>query len=120
MVRIPETAIPDLNHRSFNLTAKVDLPSSTTSGVLCTLGGRFAGFTYYFWDGYLVFHYNFVGMLSFYPVSSCLKSTRLMPCFCLSSGLNQYEVVSPQKIPAGKHTLRMIFDYDGGPPGSGE
>ena len=53
MVRIPETAIPDLNHRSFNLTAKVDLPSSTTSGVLCTLGGRFAGFTYYFWDGYI-------------------------------------------------------------------
>jgi len=40
-------------------------------------------------------------------------------CFCLI-GLEPYEVVSPKKITPGRHQLVMIFDYDGGPPGSGE
>jgi arylsulfatase len=34
-------------------------------------------------------------------------------------GLEMYKVRSAEPLPTGKVTLRYVFDYDGGPPGSG-
>ena len=62
--------------------------------MLVTQGGRFNGWGLYLLDGKPVFHYNLVGV-------------------------QRYNVVGPDKLSAGKHTIVVNFKYDGGGPGKG-
>lgn len=95
MTRTPESGLPDLKNKDFSLTAQVYLPSDKENGVLATLGGKFGGFSFYFRQGYLVFHYNWVDQ-------------------------ERYEVSSKEKIGAGEYLLQMRFKYDGLGRGKGK
>ena len=57
-------------------------------------GGRFGGWSLYLKDGKPTYCYNFLG-------------------------LQEYKVAAPQAVAAGKATIRMNFDYDGGGVGKG-
>ncbi len=56
--------------------------------------GRFGGWSLYLKDGKPTYCYNFLG-------------------------LQEYKVSAPQALAAGKATVRMNFDYDGGGVGKG-
>ena len=56
--------------------------------------GRFGGWSLYLKDGKPTYCYNFLG-------------------------LQEYKVSAPQALAAGKATIRMNFDYDGGGVGKG-
>ena len=60
--RLPEEAGPSLIARSFTLTARVEVPSAATGGVLLAIGGRFGGFSWYLQDGRPTLHYNLAGV----------------------------------------------------------
>ncbi|MFO0806896.1 MAG: arylsulfatase [Gemmataceae bacterium] len=93
MTRIPEGASPDVKNRSWSLTAEVDVKAGA-SGMIATFGGLFAGWGLYCEKGKPVFHYNFLDVA-------------------------HYEIAGKDALPAGKHTLKMDFLYDGGGPGKG-
>ena len=57
-------------------------------------GGRFGGWSLYLKDGKPTYCYNFLG-------------------------LQEFKVSAPQALAAGKATIRMNFDYDGGGIGKG-
>ena len=61
MIRTPEGASPDTKNKDFNVTAYVEVPSTNTTGVLATFGGRFAGWTFYLKEGHLTYYYNLAG-----------------------------------------------------------
>ncbi|TAI62685.1 arylsulfatase [Bradyrhizobium sp. Leo170] len=89
VIRIPEGSAPDLKNKSFEIRAEVEIPEAGADGVLLTQGGRFGGYGLYLLNGKLVYHYNL-------------------------AGIARYNVVSKEKVPAGKHTLTANFNYDGG------
>ncbi|RZN30177.1 arylsulfatase [Bradyrhizobium sp. Leo121] len=89
IIRIPEGSAPDLKNKSFEIRAEVETPEAGADGVLLTQGGRFGGYGLYLLNGKLVYHYNL-------------------------AGIARYNVVSKEKVPAGKHTLTANFKYDGG------
>ncbi len=89
IVRIPEGSAPDMKNKSFQILAEVEIPEAGADGVLVTQGGRFGGYGLYLLNGKLVYHYNL-------------------------AGIARYNVVSKEKVPAGKHTLTADFKYDGG------
>src|SRR5262249_30707111 len=96
IIRIPEGSSPDVKNKSFTLTADVDIPSGGASGVLGTLGGRFGGWVLLVNDGKPEFAYAFSNQPEF-----------------------KYRIASPQKLAAGRHTIRLDFKYDGGGLGKG-
>ncbi len=71
----------------------MEIPEGGGEGVLATQGGRFNGWGLYLLQGKPVFHYNVVGV-------------------------HLYTVAGPEKLSAGKHTMRVDFKYDG--PGIGK
>jgi arylsulfatase len=62
--------------------------------VLLAQAGRFGGWSLYLKDGKPTYCYNFLG-------------------------LQEFKVAAPQALAAGKSTVRMNFDYDGGGIGKG-
>jgi arylsulfatase len=94
MTRIPEGSAPSVLNKSFRVTAEVEIPVGGAQGVIATQGGRFNGWGLYLLDSKPVFHYNLVGV-------------------------QRYNVVSPDKLSAGKHTVVVDFKYDGGGLGKG-
>lgn len=84
MNRIPESQAPKfMSGFSTHSTIKVDVPANA-SGVIYAVGGVSAGFTVYMDHGYLRAEYN-------------------------AMTLNRYKVKSNKKVPAGKHTLEVLF-----------
>ena len=94
MDSMSENVFINIKNRSLSITAEVEIPQGGASGVILAQGGRFGGWTLYFKDGKPTYCYNFLG-------------------------LEEYRVSAPQAVVAGKATIRMNFDYDGGGPGKG-
>jgi arylsulfatase len=90
---IPENAFINIKNTSLSITAVVDV-AANASGVLVCQGGDFGGWSLYMMDGKITYGYNWVG-------------------------LENYSISSTQKVPAGKHTIRLDFAYDGGRGGGG-
>jgi arylsulfatase len=90
---IPENAFINVKNTSLTITAEVDVPAKASGVILCQ-GGDFGGWSFYMMNGNPVYTYNWVG-------------------------LESYSVKSAQKIPAGKHTIKLDFAYEGGRGGGG-
>ena len=84
---------PNLKNTSFAVTADIDSPDGKADGVLLAYGGGSAGISFYLRAGRPKFLYNWFGTL--------------------------YAVESPDKLAAGRHSIRYNFDYDGGGIGKG-
>src|SRR6185295_18167805 len=76
------------------ITADVVVRAGGANGVILAQGGRFGGWSLYLKDGKPTYTYNFLG-------------------------LQPYTVAAPTAVAAGKATIRMNFDYDGGGIGKG-
>jgi arylsulfatase A-like enzyme len=94
MLGMTENAFINIKNRSFSIAADVDVPKAPANGVILAQGGRFGGWSFYVKDGRPTFVYNFVN-------------------------LSTYVVGSSRTMPAGKSSVRMDFDYDGGGLGKG-
>ena len=90
---IPENAFINVKNTSLAITADVNVPANASGVILCQ-GGDFGGWTLYMLDGKLAYTYNWVG-------------------------LESYTVASNQRVPAGRHTLKFDFAYEGGRGGGG-
>jgi arylsulfatase A-like enzyme len=89
MRRFTEETTPNIKNRSHAVVADVDVPATGGEGVLIAQGGRFGGWALYFVDGRPAYVYNYFGM-------------------------DLYPVRGDERIPQGRHEIRMDFDYDGG------
>jgi len=92
--RLPETAAPNNKNRSWEMEAFVNTSAGMKDGVIHALGGLGAGYTLYVKNGYPVFLYNF-----FEEEITTIKST--------------------EKLPDGKASIKLVFNYDGGGVGKG-
>jgi arylsulfatase len=92
MTRLPEGSGPKLVGVPFRMTVPVEIPDGGAEGVLFALGGDAAGFSLFVWEGKVRFHYNFFG-------------------------LRRYDVVSPEKLSKGKHSLTIDFTPESNKPG---
>lgn len=93
MGRFTEETTLNVKNRSHTVTAAIDTTGGA-SGVLIAQGGRFGGWSLYLDQGRLCYAYN-----------------------CYGRELTTVAAESP--LPTGAHTVGMVFDYAGGPPGSG-
>lgn len=94
MVGMSENVFINVKNRSLSMTADLEIPQGGANGVILAQGGRFGGWSLYFKDGKPTYCYNFLG-------------------------LQETKVAAPQAVAAGRTTLRMSFDYDGGGVGKG-
>ena len=94
MLGMSENVFINIKNRSHSITADVVIPEGGANGVILAQAGRFGGWSLYLKDGKPTYCYNFVG-------------------------LQEYKVSAPQALAAGKATIRMNFDYDGGGIGKG-
>jgi len=94
MLGMSENVFINIKNRSFSITSDVEIPKGGANGVILAQAGRFGGWSLYLKDGKPTFCYNFLG-------------------------LQQYRISAPKALPAGKATVRMNFDYDGGGVGKG-
>ena len=94
MAGMSENVFINIKNRSFSITANVEIPEGGANGVILAQGGRFGGWSLYLKDGKPTYCYNFLG-------------------------LQQFKVSAPEALAAGKATIRMNFDYDGGGVGKG-
>ena len=89
MTRLSENSVLNLKNKSHSVTAEVEVPKGGANGVLIAQGGAFAGWSLYLHDGKPKYCHNLAGLMRFY-------------------------VEGTEKVPAGKHQVRMEFAYDGG------
>ncbi len=94
MVGMSENVFINTKNRSFSINADLEIPEGGANGVILAQAGRFGGWSLYLKDGKPTYCYNFLG-------------------------LQQFKVAAPQALAAGKATVRMNFDYDGGGIGKG-
>ena len=94
MVGMSENVFINIKNRSLSITADVEIPQGGANGVILAQAGRFGGWSLYLKDGKPTYTYNFLG-------------------------LQEFKVQAPQALAAGKATIRMNFDYDGGGIGKG-
>jgi arylsulfatase A-like enzyme len=88
-----ETA-PNINDRSYAITAAVAILEGAAEGVIVHQGGRFSGWTFYCDGGRPTYVYNYYG-------------------------LEEYVLAGEEPLTPGPHELRFEFDYDGGGVGKG-
>ena len=89
-VRMPERSVLNVKNRSFDLTARIDVPDGGARGVIVCQGGSFNGWSLYFNEaGQPSFHYNLYGH-------------------------QRTTVAGPESLAPGARTIRLLFDYDGG------
>jgi len=94
-MNMTENAFINVKNRSHSITAEVEIPEGGADGVILAQGGRFAGWSLYMKDGKVSYVHNWVG-------------------------LARYTITTPDKVTAGKATIRYEFDYEGGAaPGKG-
>ncbi|MBN2292591.1 MAG: arylsulfatase, partial [Pirellulales bacterium] len=95
MTGMTENTFINIKNKSKTITAEIEIPEgATANGALIVQGGRFGGWSLYIKDGIPGYHYNFLGM-------------------------ERTSITGAEKLPAGKHTLRFEFAYEGGGPGKG-
>ena len=94
MHRIPEGTAPDLKNKNHTITAEIEVDENGAEGMLVTQGGRFGGWALYILDGKPTYTYNVCN-------------------------LERYDIVAPEKLGPGKHTITYKFKYDGGGVGKG-
>jgi arylsulfatase len=94
MGSMSENVFINIKNRSLSITADVEIPKGGANGVILAQGGRFGGWSLYLKDGKPSYAYSFIG-------------------------LQEYKVAAETAVPAGKATIRMNFDYDGGGVGKG-
>ncbi len=85
---LPESSAPDIKNKSFSISAQVQVKDKA-NGMIFTQGGNTGGWAFYLNDGRLVSAHNFIDV-------------------------NIYAVSSRTSVPAGEHTVRMDFAYEGG------
>jgi arylsulfatase len=85
---VPEHVALQYFGRSFSIMAEVDLRSPEAEGVLFAHGGRFGGHSLYIKDGTLHYVYNWLGK-------------------------EEQRIVSPDKVPGGRHILGVRFEAEG-------
>jgi arylsulfatase A-like enzyme len=84
-----DNSVADVRNRSHSFTAEAEIPEKGVQGVLLCNGGTFAGYSFFInKEGKLQYSHNYCG-------------------------INEYKVISPEKVPAGKVTLRMEFKKTG-------
>ena len=93
MYRMMENAFIDVKNQNSTYTAEVEVDEGA-NGVILAMAGKFGGYSLYMMDGKPAFTYNWVGK-------------------------EQYDIMSEKAVPAGEHTLRFEFAYDGGGLGKG-
>jgi arylsulfatase len=94
MVGMSENVFINIKNRSLSITADAEIPAAGANGVILAQAGRFGGWSLYLKEGKPTYCYNFLG-------------------------LQEFKVSAPQAPAAGKATIRMNFDYDGGEIGKG-
>jgi arylsulfatase len=94
MLGMSENVFINIKNRSLSITAEVEIPEGGANGVILVQGGRFGGWSLYLKEGKPTYCYNFLG-------------------------LQEFKVAAPQALAAGKATIRLNFDYDGGGPAKG-
>jgi arylsulfatase len=81
----------DVRNRSYSITAEVEVPQAGAEGVLLAHGSSFGGYSFFVnKEGKLQFSYNYLG-------------------------IEESKVISKEKVPAGKTTLRWEFTTTGPP-----
>lgn len=93
MTRLPEGSGPKLVGVPFNMKAPIEIPKSGAEGVIFALGGDAAGWCLFLWEGKPRFQYNFFG-------------------------IRRYDIVSPDKLSPGKHTVEIAFTPTSRKPGA--
>jgi arylsulfatase len=88
-MRVAESCVLTLKNKSHSVTAELVVPKEGAKGVIVTQGGSVGGWSLYVKDGRLKYCYNFFG-------------------------IEHYFAEAGKPIPAGRHQVRMEFDYDGG------
>lgn len=87
--RVPEANAPDFKNKSFTIEADLSFAKNETpNGMILTMGGRFAGFGFWFENGKLVFGY------------------------ANPRAVDYREVVSTEKISGGDHKVKLVFKSD--------
>ena len=94
MVGMSENVFINIKNRSLSITADLEIPAGGANGVILAQAGRFGGWSLYLKDGKPTYCYNYLG-------------------------LEQFKVSAPAALAAGKATVVMNFDYDGGGIGKG-
>ncbi len=94
MTGILENAFINVKNRSYTITAELEIPQGGANGVILAQAGRFGGWSLYFKEGKPAYAYNWIGR-------------------------ETYTVASVQPLSAGKATIKLNFDYDGGGRGKG-
>jgi arylsulfatase len=94
MTGMLENVFINVKNRSHTITAEVEVPAHGANGVILCQAGRFGGWSLYFKGGKPTYTYNWLG-------------------------LQRYTISVSETVPAGKATIRFVFAYDGGRPGSG-
>jgi len=94
MSRLSEGSTVVTKNKSYSLTAEIEVPKSGANGVIVALGGDVGGWSLYAHEGKLKHCYSFFG-------------------------IEYYYAEGKKPIPAGKHQVRMEFEYDGGGLGKG-
>ena len=89
MTGMGENAFINVKNRSVSITADLDVPKGGANGVILAQGGRFGGWSLHMKGGKLAYSYNLLG-------------------------LERTTIAASKPVPAGKATVRMDFDYDGG------
>jgi arylsulfatase A-like enzyme len=89
MGRLTENCVVVMKNKSFSITAEVEVPAAGAEGVIIAQGGAFGGLSLYATGGKAKYAYNLMG-------------------------LKIFTVEAGEKIPTGKHQVRMEFGYDGG------
>jgi arylsulfatase len=87
MAHVNPSATPDTRNRSYEITAVVNRPDRNSDGVLVAFGSVTSGYVLYIRNNRLVHEYNAAGTV--------------------------YKVESTTEVPAGKSTLRFVFEKTG-------
>lgn len=91
---VSEFAAINVKTRNYTLTADVELPNATASGVIIAQAGRFGGWTLYMKAGKLHHEYNYFGS-------------------------QRTNITSAKALSAGHHILKYEFIIDAYKPGAG-
>jgi arylsulfatase len=94
MGRLTESSILNLHNKSYAITADITVPKEGADGVIIALGGITGGWSLYVKNGVVKHCYNFFGV-------------------------EQYYAEAKRVLPAGRHQVRLEFEYDGGGPALG-
>jgi arylsulfatase A-like enzyme len=93
MGRLSENSIVSIKNKSHAVTAEIEVPDGGAEGVIIAQGGSIGGWSLYLKEGKPRYCYNLLGIQRFYVECS-------------------------SEVPAGRHQVRMEFDYDD--PGMGK